>query len=33
VDRLTLTEKSLRDIVEGLLQIAQLPDLIGEITA
>ena len=32
VDRLTLTEKSIRSMSEGLLQIAQLPDLIGSIT-
>ena len=32
VDRLTLTEKSVRDMAEGLLQIAQLPDLIGAIS-
>ncbi|MDO8413355.1 MAG: glutamate-5-semialdehyde dehydrogenase [Gallionellaceae bacterium] len=32
IDRLTLTEKSLRSMAEGLLQIATLPDLIGEIT-
>jgi glutamate-5-semialdehyde dehydrogenase len=32
VDRLTLTEKSVREMVEGLRQIVQLPDLIGEIT-
>ncbi|MBI5626571.1 MAG: glutamate-5-semialdehyde dehydrogenase [Nitrosomonadales bacterium] len=32
VDRLTLTEKSVRTMAEGLLQIAQLPDLIGAIS-
>ena len=32
IDRLTLTEKNVRDMAEGLLQIAALPDLIGEIT-
>ena len=32
VDRLTLTEKSVRGMAEGLLQIAQLPDLIGAIS-
>ena len=32
IDRLTLTEKTVRDMAEGLLQIAALPDLIGEIT-
>jgi glutamate-5-semialdehyde dehydrogenase len=32
VDRLTLTEKSVRGMSEGLLQIAQLPDLIGAIS-
>jgi len=32
VDRLTLTEKSVRTMAEGLLQIAQLPDLIGSIS-
>ena len=32
VDRLTLTEKSVRDMAEGLRQIAQLPDLIGAIS-
>lgn len=32
VDRLTLTEKSVREMAEGLLQIAQLPDLIGAIS-
>ncbi len=31
-DRLTLTEKTVHEIAEGLLQIAQLPDLIGEIS-
>jgi len=31
VDRLTLTEKTVCSMVEGLRQIAQLPDLIGEI--
>ena len=31
VDRLTLTEKSVHDMAEGLLQIARLPDLIGAI--
>ena len=32
LDRLTITEKIVRDMAEGLLQIAALPDLIGEIT-
>ena len=32
VDRLTLTEKILAEIAAGLLQIAQLPDPIGEIS-
>jgi len=32
VDRLTLTEKSVRAMAEGLLHIAQLPDLIGSIS-
>ncbi|MBI5436850.1 MAG: glutamate-5-semialdehyde dehydrogenase [Nitrosomonadales bacterium] len=32
VDRLTLTEKTIRSMAEGLRQIAQLPDLIGEIS-
>jgi glutamate-5-semialdehyde dehydrogenase len=32
VDRLTLTEKSVHDMAEGLLQIARLPDLIGAIS-
>ena len=32
IDRLTLTEKSMRDMAEGLLQIAALPDLIGAIS-
>ncbi|OGS96990.1 MAG: glutamate-5-semialdehyde dehydrogenase [Gallionellales bacterium RIFCSPLOWO2_02_FULL_57_47] len=32
VDRLTLNEKSVRAMAEGLLQIAQLPDLIGAIS-
>ncbi len=32
VDRLTLTEKSVRDMADGLLQIARLPDLIGAIS-
>ncbi|MDO8292959.1 MAG: glutamate-5-semialdehyde dehydrogenase [Gallionella sp.] len=32
VDRLTLTEKTVRSMTEGLLQIAQLPDLIGAIS-
>ena len=32
VDRLTLTEKTVQSMVEGLLQIAQLPDLIGAIS-
>jgi glutamate-5-semialdehyde dehydrogenase len=32
IDRLTLTEKSVRNMAEGLLQIAALPDLIGEIS-
>lgn len=32
IDRLTLTEKTVTSMSEGLLQIAQLPDLIGAIT-
>ena len=32
IDRLTLNEKSVHGMAEGLLQIAQLPDLIGEIS-
>lgn len=32
LDRLTLTDKTIRGMAEGLLQIGQLPDLIGEIT-
>ena len=32
VDRLTLSEKTVRGMAEGLLQIAQLPDLIGAIS-
>ncbi|OFZ67092.1 MAG: glutamate-5-semialdehyde dehydrogenase [Betaproteobacteria bacterium RBG_16_56_24] len=32
VDRLTLTEKTVRGMAEGLLQIARLPDLIGAIS-
>ncbi|MDD5179994.1 MAG: glutamate-5-semialdehyde dehydrogenase [Gallionellaceae bacterium] len=32
VDRLTLTEKAVRSMAEGLLQIAQLADPIGEIS-
>ena len=32
VDRLTLTEKTVRSMAEGLRQIAQLPDLIGAIS-
>jgi glutamate-5-semialdehyde dehydrogenase len=32
VDRLTLTEKTVRGMAEGLQQIAQLPDLIGAIS-
>ncbi len=32
VERLTLTEKTVRGMAEGLLQIAQLPDLIGAIS-
>jgi len=32
VDRLTLTEKSVQTMAEGLQQIAQLPDLIGAIS-
>ena len=32
VDRLTLTEKTVQGMAEGLLQIAQLPDLIGAIS-
>jgi glutamate-5-semialdehyde dehydrogenase len=31
IDRLTLTEKTIRSMAEGLRQIAQLPDPIGEI--
>lgn len=32
IDRLTLTEKSIRSMAEGLLQVAALPDPIGEIS-
>ncbi|CAG0938885.1 glutamate-5-semialdehyde dehydrogenase [Gallionellaceae bacterium] len=32
IDRLTLTDKTVRGMAEGLQQIAQLPDLIGEIS-
>lgn len=32
VDRLTLTDKTIRGMAEGLQQIAQLPDLIGAIS-
>ena len=32
IDRLTLTEKTVRSMAEGLRQIAALPDLIGEIS-
>ena len=32
IDRLTLTENTLHSMAEGLLQIAALPDLIGEIS-
>ena len=32
IDRLTLTEKTIKGMAEGLQQIAQLPDLIGEIS-
>jgi glutamate-5-semialdehyde dehydrogenase len=32
IDRLTLTEKTVRSMAEGLQQIAALPDLIGEIS-
>jgi glutamate-5-semialdehyde dehydrogenase len=32
IDRLTLTDKTIRGMAEGLRQIAQLPDLIGEIS-
>jgi len=32
VDRLTLSEKTVRGMAEGLLQIVQLPDLIGAIS-
>ena len=32
IDRLTLTEKTVQSMAEGLRQIAQLPDLIGEIS-
>ena len=32
VDRLTLSEKTIGSMVEGLLQIARLPDLIGAIS-
>lgn len=32
VDRLTMTEKTVQDMAEGLLQIARLPDLIGAIS-
>jgi len=32
IDRLTLTEKTIKDMADGLRQIAQLPDPIGEIS-
>jgi glutamate-5-semialdehyde dehydrogenase len=32
IDRLTLTDKTVRSMADGLLQIAQLPDLIGGIS-
>ena len=32
IDRLTLTDKTVQGMAEGLRQIAQLPDLIGEIS-
>ncbi|OGS80593.1 MAG: glutamate-5-semialdehyde dehydrogenase [Gallionellales bacterium GWA2_59_43] len=32
IDRLTLTEKTIKSMAEGLRQIAQLPDLIGAIS-
>jgi glutamate-5-semialdehyde dehydrogenase len=32
LDRLTLTPKSVSEMAEGLRQIAQLPDLVGEVT-
>ncbi|MDO8369274.1 MAG: glutamate-5-semialdehyde dehydrogenase, partial [Candidatus Nitrotoga sp.] len=32
IDRLTLSEKTVHSMAEGLLQIAALPDLIGEIS-
>ncbi|MEQ1515418.1 MAG: gamma-glutamyl-phosphate reductase, partial [Usitatibacteraceae bacterium] len=32
VDRLTLTEKSIRAMAQGLREVAKLPDPIGEIT-
>ncbi len=32
IDRLTLTEKTVNSMAEGLLQIAQLPDPVGEIS-
>ncbi len=32
IDRLTLNEKSIQSMADGLLQIAQLPDLIGSIS-
>lgn len=32
IDRLTLTDKTVRGMAEGLQQIARLPDLIGEIS-
>jgi glutamate-5-semialdehyde dehydrogenase len=32
LDRLTLSDKTIHGMAEGLLQIAQLPDLIGEIS-
>jgi glutamate-5-semialdehyde dehydrogenase len=32
IDRLTLTEKTIQGMAEGLQQIAALPDLIGEIS-
>src|SRR5512135_2288264 len=32
VDRLTLTEKTIKGMAEGLRQIAQLPDPVGEVS-
>lgn len=32
IDRLTLTEKRVREMTSGLLEVAQLPDPVGEIT-